>query len=244
MWKIFFVGLLFLGEMPTWPQTTGSQFSNQEWPLRNPYQVQPRFQTGDVIRVVIDENMLADYEFELKRDDSVTIRFIPDKGLTPFLPGSDSNKTVARNQKGKSRGNSRIQHTMSVLVQAVNQDGTLQLNGIKVLTYDGESSSIQLRGLAHPRDVGMDNTLFSARIANLALSFQGKIVKKNFPVAASTQPNQNANTNQNRPVDAGSTNQSTQQTTQFSDAQKENIRRRYLGEVLGELLDQNEQRGQ
>lgn len=228
------------------------QDTQREWPLYNPYQDNRVVRVGDIIQVKLDERIRSEFLFELRRDDSYTLKLNPDRKVTPFLPSVESDRSVSRKQLSDRQGGGRLRTTMAVTVRRINADGTVFVDGLKMLSFDGENSSLQLRGIINPNDLNSGNRIASSRIANLALNYQGKLNRKRYPVPnlnlngdtqnqqGNAAGNQNVNPNQNQ----ANTGQNTNDTsTGFSlpEQQRRQILQQYLEEILGEILDRDQQ---
>lgn len=205
------------------------------WVSKNPYGSERAVQVGDVVTVIVDESWQSNYFFEQDRDDKVTIKTLPDKEVMKFLSGADSVKNITSRKKGKISGGNKLKGSLSVLVNSANNDGTFQIGGAKFITLDGESNSIQLRGIIHPRDLQDGYKIRSDRIANLVMNFQGKIVKKRFQLGNLSL--------RGTDVTAGGTPDTRTgigaEQFRLSEEQRRLILQNYIEEILGEFLDQN-----
>ncbi len=215
-------------------------FSQNLWQPNNPYNPIKKMVKGDVIRVIIQENIKTNYDYELKRDDTVTIRSTPDKNITDFMPAVDSTRAVNRKKNSKADNSNRIQGSMSVLVSELNEDGTARIDGVKIFNFHGQTSSLQLRGIIHPRDVNDRYEITSDRVANLAITVQGDLVKKSFPIQALNRDAANANqNNQNNQNDQNNQNNQANNQVRIQRQDQNRILLQYLSEILGEVMDQN-----
>lgn len=242
---VFAGGLYLLALWPIYSQTIGTPF--------NPYSSAQGLKVGDVLHVRIDENTRAQYTFEFNRSRSQSVDSSPDQNITEFLPKAQSTRNTSDDQDGELEAQSRFTAAMSVLVSRKNDDGTFRVDGVKILNYDGQTSSVQLRGIVHPRDISDGYLIPASKIANLSITFQGKPAEKNFPLqnlnyqARQGQEDQGEQgqqgggeqDNQNQAQQAQGTQG--QRNWQLSEQDRQRILRQYLQRILGHIMDQEEQ---
>lgn len=205
-------------------------FAQNLWRGQNPYSSSESLRVGDVVTVFFNENQKLTYHFELTRDDQFTIKSFPDKDITKFLPKVESSKSVNRKKKGELNGGNRFRGSMSVLVLSGNNDGTYRVGGTKIYTFDGESTSLQLTGIIHPRDINATYGISSEKVANLVINFQGQIVKKRRKLQnlGESQPGEGENRQSKITV-----------SPDINTEDQRAILKSYLEEIIGEIMDQD-----
>ena len=57
---------------------------------------------------------------------------------------------------------------------AIEEDGTLVLEGTRIVELDGEQQITQLTGRVRPEDVRSDNSVYSYHLADAVISYSGR----------------------------------------------------------------------
>jgi flagellar L-ring protein precursor FlgH len=126
-----------------------------------------RFQVGDVVTVVVDELTTASADRSTTELQDRTAdaggafssnRQGADANLQTFL-GSESTR------QGRDLRQDRLASEVSVRVTAVEPNGTLRVEGSKVLVIDDHEQQVTVRGFIRTQDISALNTVESWRIA-------------------------------------------------------------------------------
>jgi flagellar L-ring protein precursor FlgH len=138
--------------------------------------------TGDILTVVISESVAQQSSQSTKSSKSSTI----DAGISQFIyPAAlsglgthggalPSTKLAAKNDFA---GGGQINNTQSlsgraaVLVTDVLPNGNLVIEGVRVITFSGETQYVVLHGLVRADDVTSTNTVDSTNVADVRLEF-------------------------------------------------------------------------
>ncbi len=141
--------------------------------------------TGDILTVVVAESAAASssQSATTKRESSVEdvinrYLFSPTKGSF----GTYKGETPATSAAGKAStsGGGDVSNTQSlnsrtaVLVADVLPNGNLVIEGVRVVTFSGETQYVVLHGLVRPDDVSPANTVISTDIAQARVEFIGE----------------------------------------------------------------------
>lgn len=141
--------------------------------------------TGDILTVIVAESAAAtsSQSASTKRESSVEdainrYLFSPSKGSF----GTHRGEMPATSAAGKANasGGGDISNTQSltsrtsVLVADVLPNGNLVIEGVRVVTFSGETQYVVLHGLVRPDDVSPANTVLSASIADARVEFIGE----------------------------------------------------------------------
>ncbi|MBE7411899.1 MAG: flagellar basal body L-ring protein FlgH [Leptospiraceae bacterium] len=165
--KYFFFSLLYF---------SFSLFSQSLWIDTDPYSSGQKIKVGSVIKVVLKDGLKSEYEFEGKKDESHTIKSIPDKKIVSDLTPFNSDRSLAKKKNGKSKSSGKILGSLSVLVTEIDPNtGNLIIAGTKETYIDKEKNVLRLTGIASPKDLKEDKIISSDLIANLKMEFQGSI---------------------------------------------------------------------
>jgi len=140
--------------------------------------------TGDILTIVVSEAVAATNSQSTKssRDSSIT------DAVSSFIyPNLGSHKgsmpSLSLSGKAAYDGGGDISNTQSlvaraaVLVTDVLPNGNLVIEGMRVVTFSGETQYVVLHGLVRPVDIAPDDTIQSSNIANARVEFysQGQL---------------------------------------------------------------------
>jgi flagellar L-ring protein precursor FlgH len=136
---------------------------------------------GDILTIIVSESVAASNSQSTKssRDASISDAVsnfvyptgklsLKDKGVMPSLglTGKASNSgggDISNNQSLTARA--------AVLVSDVLPNGNLVIEGLRVVTFSGETQYVVLHGLVRANDITPENTIASSNIAEARLEF-------------------------------------------------------------------------
>ncbi|MBI2511283.1 MAG: flagellar basal body L-ring protein FlgH [Opitutae bacterium] len=72
---------------------------------------------------------------------------------------------------GQTVNNQSLSSRAAVLVTDVMPNGNLVIEGVRVVTFSGETQYVVLHGLVRPDDIAADNTILSSNIADARVEF-------------------------------------------------------------------------
>ena len=134
--------------------------------------------TGDIITIVVSESIAAQSSQSTKsnRDssvaDAVQSFLYPSVGLHKgALPSIGFGGKAAYNGGGDISNNQSIDSRAAALVTDVLPNGNLVIEGVRVVTFSGETQYVVLHGLVRPDDVSSANTVQSSNIAEARVEF-------------------------------------------------------------------------
>jgi len=145
-----------------------------------------RFQPGDLVTVLVRENIDANTDSDLVTTKRSTTQSEADAEDNSFLAGRGSsglgikklpNFDISVNNRiqydgGTSRSNTLIM-TVSCVVTDVLDNGNILITGEKIIRVNRESTMLKLSGMVRARDVAADNTVQSNQIANADIQLSG-----------------------------------------------------------------------
>jgi flagellar L-ring protein precursor FlgH len=133
---------------------------------------------GDILTIVVSESVAASNSQSTKssRDssvaDAVSSFFYPTTGLHKGALPSLSLSGKASNSGGGDISNTQsLTARAAVLVSDVLPNGNLVIEGVRVVTFSGETQYVVLHGIVRADDVAPDNTIASSNIADARLEF-------------------------------------------------------------------------
>jgi flagellar L-ring protein FlgH len=136
------------------------------------------FTVGQLLTVLIMEDGSGsnDASTNTKRENGLEIDVKGGGGPLSFLPefnGSSNSRNEHKAKGGNSRRNS-LRGRITVQVMAIDLDGSLVVEGSRIVELDGEQQITELSGRVRPEDVNADNTVFSYHLANATICYTGK----------------------------------------------------------------------
>jgi flagellar L-ring protein FlgH len=137
---------------------------------------------GDILTVVIAESVATQSSQSTKSNKSASINAGIDQFLfPPALSGLGTHRGVLPATKMSAAndfsGGGQINNTQSlsgraaVLVADVLPNGNLVIEGVRVITFSGETQYVVLHGLVRAEDVSSANTVASTNVADVRLEF-------------------------------------------------------------------------
>lgn len=138
--------------------------------------------SGDILTIVVIESVAATNT----QSKSSTRKSTIEDAVSQFMfsvaaskLGTHNGELPATNITGKGDysgggqtvNNQSLSSRAAVLVTDVMPNGNLVIEGMRVVTFSGETQYVVLHGLVRPDDIGADNTILSSNIADARLEF-------------------------------------------------------------------------
>ena len=134
--------------------------------------------SGDILTIIVSESVAAQSSQSTKsnRDssiaDAVQSFLYPATGLHKgALPSVQLGGKAAYNGGGDISNNQSLVSRAAVLVTDVLPNGNLVIEGVRVVTFSGETQYVVLHGLVRPDDISSANTVQSSNIAEARVEF-------------------------------------------------------------------------
>ncbi len=143
----------------------------------SPYSVSKSFKVGDVVTVLINESTSAvtKGETDTNANDSLGLAF--SSSLASFYhPSKNVTGSGGSTYKGSgstTRSNSVTAKVASVVIKVM-ANGNLYIEGDHKVEVNGETQTISISGIIRPKDVSLQNTIFSYQVADAQVSVKGK----------------------------------------------------------------------
>ena len=136
---------------------------------------------GDILTIVVSETAVATTSQSTKSsressiNDAITRFIYPNLGKSGGeLPGTSAAGKSGYSGGGDISNSQSLSARASVLVTDVLPNGNLVIEGVRVVTFSGETQYVVLHGLVRPDDVSPGNTVLSASIADARVEFIGE----------------------------------------------------------------------
>jgi flagellar L-ring protein precursor FlgH len=138
--------------------------------------------TGDILTIVVQENATANSTQQRKdsRDNSIQAavnQFLFTAAASKFgthngeLPATSFSSKSAFTGGGQVDNSQSLSARAAVLVADVLPNGNLVVEGVRLVTFSGETQYVVLHGIVRPDDIGSDNTIVSTNIADARVEF-------------------------------------------------------------------------
>lgn len=134
---------------------------------------------GDILTIVVDEGInsrdqqtntatdIRSQDLSLNANVSAAAKLGPVKGF-----GTSANATSRAD--GIANRDNTLATTISVRVTSIEPSGNAKIEGEKTVDANGSKQLVKVSGLVRPEDVGADNLVSSARIADAVITYKGK----------------------------------------------------------------------
>jgi len=161
-------------------------FAGSLWPINSGHErgmiADPKAaSTGDILTILVSEAVAASNSQSTKssRDSSITDAvssfLYPNTGTHKGnLPSISISGKAAYDGGGDISNNQSLVSRAAVLVTDVLPNGNLVIEGVRVVTFSGETQYVVLHGLVRPADIAADNTIQSSNIADARVEFYSK----------------------------------------------------------------------
>lgn len=134
--------------------------------------------TGDIVTIVVAESAVASSSQSKKSSRESSL----DDAISKFLYsglGTHKGQLPGMSAAGKSTyaGGGDVSNSQSisaraaVLVTDVLPNGNLVIQGVRVVTFSGETQYVVLHGIIRPDDIARDNSIVSTNIADARVEF-------------------------------------------------------------------------
>lgn len=144
----------------------------------SPYADRRASQVGDSVTLLIRDVTTVVQSLD-DRSNRGTQVSVPNLGMLLtgfFLPslqsGTNSGSRIHENVAH------RFETTITCRVVEVLDTGDLRVEGRRHVTLNGDRQALTLRGVVRPDDLGPDNTVESARLADLEIDYQGPLTAR------------------------------------------------------------------
>jgi len=134
--------------------------------------------TGDILTIVVNETVAATNSQSTKTSRDSTISDAVSSFLYPStlahkgnLPAVSIAGKAAYDGAGDISNNQSLASRAAVLVTDVLPNGNLVIEGMRVVTFSGETQYVVLHGIVRSDDIGSDNTVQSTNVAEAHVEF-------------------------------------------------------------------------
>jgi flagellar L-ring protein precursor FlgH len=137
---------------------------------------------GDILTIVVSESAVAQSSQTKKseRDSSLedaVQRFLFNPATSGFgtkageLPATTLAGKASYSGGGQVNNSQSISARAAVLITDVLPNGNLVIEGVRIVTFSGETQYVSLRGVVRQDDIARDNTVLSTNVADARVEF-------------------------------------------------------------------------
>lgn len=143
------------------------------WQDKDVYSSDTNLQVGDIIIVNVNDFSKLKFDVALNNNTSTDIISNPDMTITGFLPKISANKNIKNNESTNFNGNSKIDISIAARVTEKQNNGFSVINGVRIYTFNGVTSTIQVAGVIDPRLLN-SGSIDSGMIADFRIQITGR----------------------------------------------------------------------
>lgn len=136
---------------------------------------------GDILTIIVAESAVAQSSQSKKSsresslEDAISRFIYPSTGLHKGeLPGMSAAGKSGYSGGGETSNSQSLSARAAVTVTDVLPNGNLVIEGVRVVTFSGETQYVVLRGIVRSDDIGRDNSVVSTNIADARVEFHAE----------------------------------------------------------------------
>ncbi|HEX3000124.1 MAG TPA: flagellar basal body L-ring protein FlgH [Armatimonadota bacterium] len=131
-------------------------------------------QVGDLLTVAIAESAVASQQATTQSAKKQSATVEPSTGILRMLPQVGYSDGHTYNGQGTTSRSATLSARMTVKVTEVKPDGSLMVEGSRLLVVNEERQELRLTGCVRSEDIGADNVISSAAICDAQITCTGK----------------------------------------------------------------------
>jgi len=153
-------------------------FSDSIWDRTStsPYSVSKSFRVGDVITIIVLESTSAVQKAgtDTNANDSLSLAFSANL-INLYHPGKSITGSTGNTYKGQgaTTRTSNVTAKIAAVVVKVLANGNLMISGEHRVEVNDEVQTLKISGMVRPKDVSLQNTVYSYQVAGAEVSVKG-----------------------------------------------------------------------
>lgn len=168
----YFLLLLLLVSLTAIVQAEGNSLWNDE--SGNMFKDQPLYNKGDIIRVIIKEDASAIQSANTNTSQGNNVEAESGIGLLDFIKGFGFSYSDSGSADGETKRSGTLEADITTQVTEILENDNLRIVGTKNIKINGEEQEIGLSGIIRPKDIELDNTVSSKKIADAKIEYEGQ----------------------------------------------------------------------
>ena len=156
--------------------------ANAAAPARSMFADRKASAKGDILTIVVSESAVAQSSQSKKSErqsslDDAVQQFLFSTAASALgthkgeLPATKLGGKASYSGGGQVNNSQSISARAAVLVSDVLPNGNLVIEGVRIVTFSGETQYVVLHGIVRADDIARDNTVFSTNIADARVEF-------------------------------------------------------------------------
>jgi flagellar L-ring protein precursor FlgH len=143
---------------------------------RSLFSDQKATRVGDAVTIIVVETSSAsnDSKSSTSRESDLSLSATAKAGTNPI---PDAGFTLGTGNTFKGSGstasNGSVRAKISARVDSVSSNGSMWINGSRIISINGEDQIIKISGLIRQSDVQSDNSVLSSSISDAKIVFEG-----------------------------------------------------------------------
>lgn len=131
------------------------------------------YREGDLVTVVIAESAEGVQSASTDLNKSTSLG-VTTGGVLAAVPDANLGVSTALKGGGNLGRKGRLTATVTTQVRKILENGNLSLAGEQDIEFDAGRQHISVLGVARPRDISSTNEIYSYRLADAKIEFNGK----------------------------------------------------------------------
>jgi flagellar L-ring protein precursor FlgH len=174
------IGLTTLGLLAAFVSSAraDSLWNNNGQSPRSMFADRKAMGTGDILTIVVAESAVAQSSQNKSSNRESSVQDAIQRFIYSGLGAHNGEMpAIALNGKAAYSGGGDVSNSQSlsaraaVLVTDVLPNGNLVVEGVRIVTFSGETQYVVLHGLVRPDDIARDNSVISTNIAEARVEF-------------------------------------------------------------------------
>ncbi|MCX7970335.1 MAG: flagellar basal body L-ring protein FlgH [Negativicutes bacterium] len=129
---------------------------------------------GDVITILVVEKSTAERSGQSSNKKSAEVEFADGSGwMAPIIGAAGTGYSDSFNAQGKLTNSNAVTAQITATVVEVLPNGNVRLEGTKVVRQNNDEQKIIISGVARPRDILSNNTVYSYQLADAKVELVG-----------------------------------------------------------------------
>jgi len=149
-------------------------FAEDLWTDHNPYSAQRGIVVGSILKLIVDEPMNIEYDFDEKHDSLTVIKLNPDKTVLPVLPPVTDDRSSQKKTGVKLKSKDKLSFRMAVRVTAIDNENIVFQGQRRIASEEGVAvREYSVSGIVSLEDVKKNKVIRSRDVSDLNLTLRG-----------------------------------------------------------------------
>ncbi len=174
-WLTFTVFIVLWIELPL--GLAESLWSDNAW-FADPYSDYRASREGDILTVIIAENLEGKNSATNSGGSSVNISMEAGQGIFDFVPPASFKRQSSREGERSNQRQMSLSGVITCQVVEVLENGNLRIAGSKEIYLNKEREIMHIEGVVNPRFISAQNTVYSTQLVDVIIKLEGTLKPK------------------------------------------------------------------